>query len=167
MSQGVMISIQPKWCALIANGEKTLEVRKSRPKLDTPFQCYIYCTKYMRAALRPLIPDAIQDGIGMCIGEFTCDKIECVGIPYPAFQNKLDKRLTEQACVTYSALHRYCYHDSAYFWHISNLKIYDSPKELTAFTGLEKTRFGMRPVHIVKPPQSWRYVVELRGTENE
>ena len=45
MSKAVLISIRPTWCELIANGEKTIEVRKTRPKLDTPFKCYIYCTK--------------------------------------------------------------------------------------------------------------------------
>lgn len=43
--RAVMISIQPQWCALIANGKKTLEVRKSKPKIEMPFKCYIYCTK--------------------------------------------------------------------------------------------------------------------------
>lgn len=41
----VLISIKPKWCELTANGEKTIEVRKTKPKLNTPFKCYIYCTK--------------------------------------------------------------------------------------------------------------------------
>ena len=44
MSRAVLISINPKWCELIASGEKTIEVRKTRPKLKTPFKCYIYCT---------------------------------------------------------------------------------------------------------------------------
>ena len=43
--KSVLISIQPKWCELIASGKKTVEVRKTRPKIDTPFKCYIYCTK--------------------------------------------------------------------------------------------------------------------------
>lgn len=43
--KSVLISIHPKWCEKIANGEKTIEVRKTKPKLDTPFKCYIYCTK--------------------------------------------------------------------------------------------------------------------------
>lgn len=42
--KSVLISIKPKWCELIANGKKTLEVRKTRPKLEVPFKCYIYCT---------------------------------------------------------------------------------------------------------------------------
>ena len=44
MKKAVIISIRPKWCQMIASGEKTIEVRKNRPKLDTPFKCYIYCT---------------------------------------------------------------------------------------------------------------------------
>lgn len=43
--KSVLISIQPKWCVLIAIGEKTIEVRKTRPKVETRFKCYIYCTK--------------------------------------------------------------------------------------------------------------------------
>ncbi len=45
MSKVVLISIQPKWCELILLGKKTLEVRKTRPKLETPFKVYIYCTQ--------------------------------------------------------------------------------------------------------------------------
>jgi hypothetical protein len=44
MSKAVMLSIRPKWCEKIVSGEKTIEVRKTRPKLNTPFKCYIYCT---------------------------------------------------------------------------------------------------------------------------
>lgn len=43
--KAVLISIQPKWCELIASGKKTVEVRKTKPKIDVPFKCYIYCTK--------------------------------------------------------------------------------------------------------------------------
>lgn len=45
MSKAVLFSIRPKWCEKIARGEKTIEVRKTRPKLETPFKCYIYCTQ--------------------------------------------------------------------------------------------------------------------------
>lgn len=44
MSRAVLVSIRPKWCEKIINGEKTVEARKTRPKLQTPFKCYIYCT---------------------------------------------------------------------------------------------------------------------------
>ena len=43
--KAVLLSVQPKWCALIANGKKTVEVRKTIPKIETPFKCYIYQSK--------------------------------------------------------------------------------------------------------------------------
>ena len=42
--KAILISIQPKWCEFIASGKKTVEVRKTAPKLETPFKVYIYCT---------------------------------------------------------------------------------------------------------------------------
>lgn len=48
-----------------------------------------------------------------------------------------------------------------YSWHISNLKIYDTPKLLSQFKGLRKTKLGYEPVEIKRPPQSWCYVEEL------
>ena len=44
VTPAVLISIRPKWCEKIISGEKTIEVRKTRPKLATPFKCHIYCT---------------------------------------------------------------------------------------------------------------------------
>ena len=40
--KSVFLSIQPKWCELIESGRKTIEVRKTKPKIETPFKCYIY-----------------------------------------------------------------------------------------------------------------------------
>lgn len=139
MSKAVLISIQPKWCELILLGKKVLEVRKTRPKIKTPFKCYIYQTK-AKGGYKGLFCREQK-----IIGEFVCDEIERVDIPYPAYQDRIDKRYIEQSCVPYNALHRYCYHDDAYFWHISDLKIYDKPRELVE---LGKER----------PPQSWCYV---------
>ena len=43
--KAVLISIRPEWCVKIASRDKSIEVRKSRPKLETPFKVYIYCTR--------------------------------------------------------------------------------------------------------------------------
>ena len=72
MSKAVLFSIKPEWCALIANGQKTMEIRKTRPKQEPPFKGYIYCSKngpllYLSASRR--------FGNGKVIGEFTCDRI--------------------------------------------------------------------------------------------
>lgn len=45
-----------------------------------------------------------------------------------------------------------------YGWHMSNLRIYDTPRELSEFTGLRDTRFGAAPYDIKRAPQSWCYV---------
>ena len=79
MSKAVMISIRPKWCEKIASGEKTIEVRKTRPKLETPFKCYIYCTQ-ARERLITILKDGRElrrnlpreacfhkDGRGLCV----------------------------------------------------------------------------------------------------
>ena len=44
MLDNILISIKPKWCSKILNKEKTIEIRKTKPKLDPPFKVYIYCT---------------------------------------------------------------------------------------------------------------------------
>ena len=44
MDKAVLISIRPKWVEEIANDRKTIEVRKTKPDLEMPFKCYIYCT---------------------------------------------------------------------------------------------------------------------------
>lgn len=46
--------------------------------------------------------------------------------------------------------------------HISDLKIYETPKELDEFTGLRGTKFGAEPVTIKRPLQSWCYVEEQK-----
>jgi len=88
--KSVLISIRPKWCEKIASGEKTIEVRKTRPKMETPFKCYIYCTSGRPDLNIPISPERLmQDyldtgsmkslncplGNGKVIGEFTCERI--------------------------------------------------------------------------------------------
>lgn len=167
----VLISIHPEWCEKIASGQKTMEVRKTRPKLETPFKCYIYCTKGHNEALWRYQGEYYYDtqfpnerpntANSKVIGEFVCDSIRCFDVPYPAFQSKMDKQILEQSCLTYYQLHRYAYHEKLYGWHISDLVIYDKPKELSEFRGLRKTKFGLEPVRLNRPPQSWCYVEEV------
>lgn len=140
--KAVMISIQPKWVHKILSGEKTVEVRKTAPKIATPFKCYIYCTlsgsnELFRETLNGDVAEWNRgkwaDRKGNVVAEFICDKVECFSVPYPAFQNQMNKSILEQSCLTYYQLHRYAYHDKLYGWHISDLKVYDKPKELREF----------------------------------
>ena len=173
--KAVLISIRPNWCEKISSGEKTIEVRKTKPKLETPFKCYIYCTaemagydtlwvldapsreKYSFTAVAAYLerPEGASEGNRKVIGEFICDRIYEL-----APLNHAPDDAEQQACLTQEEIARYL-KGVGYGWHISNLKIYDTPRELREFTGLRQTKFGAEPVPITRPPQSWCYVEEL------
>lgn len=149
--RAVLISIRPKWVEKIIRGEKTLEVRKTRPKLETPFRVYIYRTK-------GTVPHIINgkwvqmEVGGTVIGEFTCDRI--YGL---APLNHAPDDVEQQACLTREEIVRYL-KGVGYGWHISGLKLYSEPKELAQFDGLRETRFGFELRQLERPPQSWCYV---------
>lgn len=142
--KSVLISIKPKWCELIKSGKKTIEVRKARPKIDTPFKCYIYCTK-VRTDMPAFVDEdghVIYTVGGNVIGEFVCDEIEHFT---KAFFDEQDERDTEEiayfleeSCLSYSELCNYVKLDDFYGWHISDLKIYEKPRELSEFFTADK-----------------------------
>lgn len=44
--RSVLLSLKPNWWELIKSGEKTLEIRKSRPvEVDLPVRVFVYATK--------------------------------------------------------------------------------------------------------------------------
>lgn len=197
--KSVLISIKPQWCALIANGRKTIEVRKTRPKLEAPFKCYIYCTKPkmpVRDNGRILMFEddlAITNRFGQgkrvenpcgamiegelllngkVIGEFVCDEIyDCRDV------NRDDTCITIAEWLKYTKGHK----GEVYGWHISDLVIYDKPKDLDDLMAFGKTHcdqkncgdclyMGIDGICDVKdigqpmtrPPQSWCYVEESK-----
>jgi len=146
MSKAVLISIKPEWCEKIANGNKTIDLRKTRPKVETPFKCYIYCTKDKHGWFDFLKKERLD---GKVIGEFMCDEDGIVNFWYPYGYNKRDCSaiLRAFACLSANEIWEYGKGKTLYGWHISNLKIYDEPRELS--------EFGLK-----RPPQSWCYVEE-------
>ena len=149
--KSVLISIQPKWCELIARGEKTLEVRKTRPKLETPFKCYIYRTK---GKVKHILNGKwfnMPVG-GSVIGEFVCDYIfeittnyeihdELPGSPVETWLEWNDapdgyetmKELEKASRLSYEEIKGYVGMKGGYGWHISILEIYDTPKDISEF----------------------------------
>lgn len=111
-----------------------MEIRKNRPKLETPFKCYIYCTKgqtYKRTTyLRdPLYFVGEQYPVnGKVFGEFVCDEIKTIEC-----NSDSHKMFCRDACLTQDDFITYCKGQDLYGWHISNIKIYDTPKELREF----------------------------------
>lgn len=165
--RAVMISIQPKWCELIASGKKTVEVRKTKPKLETPFKVYIYetlgktkwCNTCKEPCERPYTNCACHEGWGKVIGEFVCDAIFPISCYYSDVKARGIHRAQPYTCLTDKEMIDYLGNGvEGYGWHISELVIYDKPKDLCEFTGLRKTKFGYAPIKITRPPQSWYYV---------
>lgn len=159
--KAVLISIQPKWCELIASGQKTIEVRKTKPKLETPFNVYIYCTKGETVYLPKDIfgNEALN---GKVIGEFVCDDIADYTIdPYGHHSYFISDDDFENTCLTfYEELWDYGKGKTLYGWHISDLVIYDKPRELSNFKCAEYNygRIHLPPRPIARVPQSWMYV---------
>ena len=156
--KSVMISINPKHCELIASGKKTVEIRKTKPKIEIPFKCYIYCTSVKNLSLREYVKihsktgGGVDNWSGKVIGEFVCDKIDYfsfsesewaysvapAGSKMPMHETNALKIMEEQGCLLLDDINAYFGDEdyTAYFWHISNLVIYDKPKELFEFYNL-------------------------------
>lgn len=174
MSKAVMLSIRPKWCEKIASGEKTIEVRKTRPKMNTPFKCYIYCTlqgcnEFFRVDIGRDVAKWNRgkwaDRKGNVICEFICDRIYEL-----APLNHAPDDVEKQACLTREEIVNYL-KGTGYGWHIVDLRIYDMPRDLSEFrratdpcdschaeytwecTGCKKLSGDIK-----RAPQSWCYV---------
>ena len=195
MSKAIMISIQPKWCELIVSRKKTIEVRKSCPKLSSPFgvfKCYIYCTLgksekdiLQFAGYENNVYMGDNTANGKVIGEFVCKWVQriyrhpVVGEDYYL----VDDNIYPDACLSAENLWDYGKGKMLYAWYISNLVIYDRPKELSEFikpciygddgegevSCFECEKSAYTPdMHIdcynilTRPPQSWCYVEQLR-----
>ena len=200
--KSVLIAIRPKWVAKIESGEKTIEVRKSAPQ-EVPFKAYIYesrngghrckhCNeKYSCYSYAPKNVGC-YNGRGKVIGWFICDKVICSQAYFDSQgKNHLTNVFPEdikKTCLTEYDLWDYIAGKAVkanqmydgYLWHISDLKIYGSPKELSEFsrpcsysglcfsckrTSFKKDGNLLCNTKITRPPQSWMYVEDLGEEE--
>lgn len=213
--KSVLISIRPKRVEKIASGQKPIEVRKTAPQ-EVPFKAYIYCCKakpYLYKEANPpfelFLDSELYKGkgyddrlfSGKVIGEFICDKVDeynfhngltefnSMGLPsriYGSYLIFADDY--KSMCLSYDEVKNYGKGKTIYGWHISDLKIYDRPKELSEFNAVcryineDKSchfRKVMCPYQqfdynedgsinivecsrvIIRPPQSWMRVEDL------
>lgn len=183
--KAVLMSIHPNWCEKIFNGEKTIEVRKTAPKLETPFKVYVYQTKHKGdKSIVNDVPNGVYGG-GKVIGSFVCNRVEKFSVGSLHCDD-----IEQLACLTYSELINYFYKPEeldgktvkwGFGWHITELKLFDKPRELSEFS-----KFGFKDAggccvnykchncinngwfqppeckidgcQITRPPQSWCYV---------
>lgn len=208
MMIAVMVSNKPATCEKIASGACTILVRKTRPKIDAPFKCYIYCTNsngmllaaydglhYSKDYVGRFDPACINCKV---IGEFVCDKIDKFELDDEFFGKHIEYDLynteVSKTCLTRKELREYGKGEPLYGWHITDLVIYDEPKELSEFkyhckyelyydfkhcsgcdyhyysntpsSGIEEycTCDGLKT--LIRPPQSWCYVKESIDESN-
>jgi len=174
MKKAVMISIRQQWAEKIARGEKTLEIRRTAPLLRPPFKAYIYmCGK---GSIYFGDTEMVLHS-GKVIGEFVCDKIECVkglpDIPWSDPNGERELRVCKDSCLTFDQMAWYGEGSNLWAWHISELKIYDQAKSMkefvkpcdSAFLAFgECPRCDMYSSHFkrctnyINIPQSWCYV---------
>ena len=194
--KSILLSIKPKYVALIASGKKTIEVRKSAPK-EVPFKAYIYCTKGKDGYEWLYRVDnngygKAQSWHGKVIGEFICNEVEefhewelSPQGKFADFERERLENFLTAACLSEEEVVRYRenlpYFKPLYGWHISDLKIYDKPKELSDFyrpcsySGICYSCNRFRPngtpndkpndfcdEEITRPPQSYMFVKEVK-----
>ena len=167
MEEAIMLSVRGQWIAKMAEGIKLEEVRKSKPRIPTPFKCYLYCSLFGDVLLLDGRP-----ANGFVVGEFICDAVN----EYSRTSKDV-ARLSGMSCVPATELHHYFGRRATVDgWHISELQFYDKFLPITAFKklcpdGLYCESCAMFDAHkeicgnaarvLQKPPQSWCYVEAL------
>ena len=197
--KSILISIKPKYVADILNHKKTIEVRKSIPKCELPIDVYIYCTKDNKQGLvwdndgKCLVnsklfpydkgsPENHRLVNGKVVAKFTLNKVE--HFEYDTCSRDIEGYWLDNGelfklkgtCLTKDEFINYIKFGEGYAWHISNLVIFDKPKELSEFYTLKcnqwkvpcniKDVFGVEDCYdlckmckpLTKAPQSFMFV---------
>lgn len=185
MSRAVLISIRPEWCEKILSSEKTLEIRKNRPKIEPPFHVYIYCTRGKKVLYRSNADNHIRlynkpswaafshhtIMSGKVIARFTCDAILPMSVLYSDPTHHLALREFPGTGMTDKQIMDYLGNGgTGYGWHISDLVIYDAPVDLCNFQRFcnhaedcctcnrwDSNRYECI-AGLLRAPQSWCYV---------
>ena len=178
--KAIMISIKPKWCAKIMNGEKTIEIRKNKA-LATAIQklideygyadIYVYCSKDGELFYNPStkkwlatksrnIKKVHRLSNGVVKFKFRCYKVEEIGMwNYSEYGTPtlMENSLCIYSCLNFLELRDYIKDKPAYAIHISDLEIFDEPKELSEFNHSGRTiDWCLFPLE--RAPQNFCYV---------
>ena len=145
-----MLPIHPKWCRLIASGDKYIEVRKRAPRIPTPYKAYLYCTKQKRREDALNLPISREEMLrdleinGMkCMSKYANERVwaECVCdmVRPMLFRCSDPEAMATHFEVIGTGLSNVEIMDylgngkEGYGLHLYGLKIYDRPREITEF----------------------------------
>ena len=178
--KAVYRSIKPFWLYLIIIGEKWVEVGKTFPKADDwNEEVFLHCSKDMQSFKR--IPEKDREWmrkyLGKCACKFVCERIDMIGkrginnnfdYCYQSLNvfgnDDIEVEITaiKKSCIPKVELNAYGAASMRLFaWHISDLKIYDEPRELRDFvyaSTVHTNCFGKHTKRVTRPPQSFCYV---------
>jgi hypothetical protein len=161
----VLMSIRPEWLWKILDGQKTIEVRKTMPKIEPPFKVYLYCTRggdelWTREKNGVLPPGSFGTWKmnGTVCAEFVCDKIYEIVVKHGKGMILLDggKEIPftndNEMCMTKPELHEYLFGKTGYGWHITEPRVFAERHYVNelCFRGCID--------RVTRPPQSWCYV---------
>lgn len=138
----ILIPIHPQWCEKIFNGEKTIEVRKTVPKIEPPFEVFVYetlgkrtscrqCVLFPMCALRSQF--GCYEGTGEVVGSFMCDKVDEYSFSNLEARYRINDVDLVKTCLNHPELIAYGKGKTLAGWHITEPKLFDEPKELSEF----------------------------------
>ena len=178
--KSVLRSIKPYWFYLICEGKKAIEVSKKAPTAkDWDKITYLYCSKDMKSfnSIPKEHRERYRKYLGKVGARFVCDKvIKTCGwrlrgnTGWCAKRTEAEEKFPTSACLTIDEIVEYAGGEGHEVsgWHISDLKIYDEPRELSEFRTIKCTNkkgncsdCDIKPnciKYLTRPPQSWCYV---------
>lgn len=134
----LLMSINPQHIRNIMLGNKIIELRKTKVKLEPPFTVYMYCTKSgkeLRANIgkQQYELEGWPNKLGKLVGQFTCYDVEEIDQRRMMYglDEISDSDLAREACVdldfiiSYKGDKRFIY-----AYHIRDVVIYNNVKEL-------------------------------------
>lgn len=182
--KAILMSIHPVWCEKIFNGTKTIEVRKSRPKLETPFEVLVYCSKGQELwgngeqlwkgidenedleTVFTLEPNLSWLN-SKVIGSFICDEVKEFTFSNYEAEYRINHADLSATCLNYPDLIGYGKGKTLYGWHITEPKLYDTPKKLSEFRKpcVDKYEYcqGCKHGLITIPPDEEEYALYHGG----
>lgn len=174
----ILASIKPYYYYLIAEGKKKIEVRKTALK-NLPQDIAFYMSKDEKSFAK--IPKEFQEkyrehfgkvGIRAVVDNMDVYAYDCCdGVD-------IDDDMLLETMIDREYINIYAKGKAIYGWHISDMKIYDKPKELSEFWGRKNCLAadtvecwncfaacreinGRHYQPLSRPPQSWQFVEEL------
>lgn len=164
----ILASIKPYYYYLIAEGKKKIEVRKKVLK-NLPQDIAFYMSKDEESFAN--IPKELQEKYRKHFGKVgmrvVCDKVDKYTFSYYEGEYRVNHLEQKAMCLNHPELIRYGVGKTLSGWHISDLKIYDKPKELSEFYKPCKDKYqyceGCNYGSIIIPPDEEEYALYHGG----